>query len=189
MQLSWVPTVVSYSDGEGFDAGVGIAIWKPGHETLAGYRRTPACVRRLWSRQREINGEHHDILEIEAIGPALVLSTWPEMLRGCLWLHFIDNENALAAVIKGGSSVHSADCIAAFVAGRTSELECWPWYDRVDTHADPVDGLSRKRLAGDWRLVPLKFPAALRASLEAYLDEPKPRMRATSRGPGSSDAA
>ena len=61
--------VISYSDGEGSTAGVGIAIWSEGDETEAGYIRTPAAIRRLWSRQKEIGGEHHDILEIEALGP------------------------------------------------------------------------------------------------------------------------
>ena len=59
---------------------MGIAIWKDGEPTEAGYIKVPDCVRRLWTRQREIGGEHFDILEIEAVGPALVLATW---LRNC----------------------------------------------------------------------------------------------------------
>ena len=118
--------------------------------------KVPATVRDLWSRQRLL-GEHYDILEIEAIGPAIVLATWPKKLQGCLWTHYIDNENALAAVIRGGSSVHSADCIAAYVGERCAYLGLWPWFDRVDTKSNPVDGISRGRLEGDWRLVRLRF--------------------------------
>ena len=177
MSFAGIPLVVSYSDGEGTDAGVGIAIWKEGEPTEAGYMRTPAAVRKLWSRQKDLNSEHYDILEIEAIGPAMVLATWPHKLKGCLWVHFIDNENALAAVIRGGSSVHSADCIAAYVSEQTARLGCWAWYDRVDTKANPVDGLSRGDMKGDWNLVPIKFPAALRAALESYLNEPAPVMK------------
>ena len=91
MSFEGIPLVVSYSDGEGTDAGVGIAIWKEGEPTEAGYMRTPAAVRKLWSRQKDLNSEHYDILEIEAIGPAMVLATWPHKFKGCLWVHFIDN--------------------------------------------------------------------------------------------------
>ena len=34
------------------------------------------------------------------------------------------------------------------------------WFDRVDTKSNPVDGLSRGKLEGDWDIVPLKFPGA-----------------------------
>ena len=110
--------------------------------------------------------------------PALVLAMWPQKLKGCLWMHFIDNENALAAVIKGGSSVHSADLIAAYVAEGCADLGCWSWFDRVDTHANPVDGLSRGNMSGDWKLIRLQFPPALRLALKAYLDEPAPVVKA-----------
>ena len=156
---------------------MGIAIWKDGEPTEAGYIKIPDSIRALWSRQREMGGDLYDIYEIEAVGPALVVATWPEKLKGCLWIHFVDNESALAAVIKGGSSVHSADVIAGYVAEQCAALGCWAWFDRVDTHANPVDGLSRGRLEGDWVLIKLKFPQALKDSLVAYLNEPKPLMK------------
>ena len=177
MSFKGIPTVVSYSDGEGSEAGVGIAIWKSGEPTEAGYIKVPESIRALWSRQREFGGDLYGIYEIEAVGPALVVATWPEKLRNCLWLHFIDNESALAAVIKGGSSVHSADVIAAYVAEQCASLGCWSWFDRVDTHANPVDGLSRGRMEGDWVLVKLQFPRALKEALVAYLEEPTPLMK------------
>ena len=174
MSFQGVPHVVSYSDGEGADAGVGVAIYKDGEPTEAGFMKVPTCVRNLWSRQKHIGGELYDILEIEAVGPAIVLATWPKKLEGCLWTHYIDNECALSAVIRGGSSVHSADCIAGYVSEQCARLGCWAWYDRVDTKANPVDGISRGRLEGDWTLVPIHFPQELRAALVAYLEEPVP---------------
>ena len=156
---------------------MGVAIWKSGEPTEAGYLKVPDSIRALWSRQREMGGDLYDIYEIEAVGPALVVATWPEKLRGCLWMHFIDNESALAAVIKGGSSVHSADVIAACVAEQCAALECWAWFDRVDTHANPVDGLSRGRFDGDWVFAKLRFPQALKERLVAYLEEPAPLVK------------
>ena len=181
MDFSSKRLVITYSDGEGSTAGVGVAIWEEGRETEAGYLRTPPSVRRLWSRQKEIGGEHHDIFEIEALGPALVLATWPDRLKDALWVHFIDNANALAAMVRGGSSVHSADVLAAWVAERTAEVGAWAWFDRVDTKSNPVDGLSRGDMTGDWRLVPLKFPPSLRDALTEYLDEPLPFVKVSGR--------
>jgi len=64
----------------------------------------PAAVRNLWASQRkDESGELYDIQEIEGIGPLLVLTTWPDILRGSLWLHFIDNNGALSCLIKGSS--------------------------------------------------------------------------------------
>ena len=133
--------------------------------------RTPQALRRLWARQKESSAEGHDIYEIEALGPILVLATWPLLLKDRLWIHFIDNSNALTALVKGGSSVHSADVLAAWVSSKVAELGIIPWYDRVDTKSNPVDGLSRGRLEGPWELVKLVFPMDLKEQLVAYLDE------------------
>lgn len=100
-------------------------------------------MRRLWSRQRFPEDEHHDIYEIEAVGPAIILHNWPELLRDRLWVHFIDNDNALCSLVKGGLSVHSADCVVGWTVSRTAELGAYYWWDTVDTGSNPVDGLSR----------------------------------------------
>ena len=171
VDMQSVPLVVSYSDGEGASAGVGVAVWSCDGSAVAGYIRTPWAVRRLWSRQRFAGDEHHDIYEIEAIGPALILHNWPELVRDRLWVHFIDNDNALCALIKGGSSVCSADCIAGWTSGRAAELGAYSWFDRVDTGSNPVDGLSRGKLDGPWRLETITFPPDLLTALRDYLDE------------------
>ena len=95
MSFDGVPHVVSYSDGEGAEAGVGVAIYKDGEPTEAGFMKIPACIRKLWSRQKHLGGELYDILEIEAVGPAIVLATWPQKVQGCLWTQYSDNECAL----------------------------------------------------------------------------------------------
>ena len=52
-----------------------------------------------------------DIFQIEAVGPLLVLWNWGHLFREHLWIHFIDNEGALAALAKGSSSVMSGEMI------------------------------------------------------------------------------
>ena len=51
--LSLPPTVITYSDGEGKDAGVGISIYKQGSRPRAAYMQIPEPLRLLWKTQRE----------------------------------------------------------------------------------------------------------------------------------------
>ena len=58
------------------------------------------------------------------------------------------------------------DCIVGLTWKRISALNVLPWFDRVDTKSNPVDGLSRKDLRGPWRIINLTFPGhSLRAAL------------------------
>ena len=162
------PQVVTYSDGEGSDAGVGVAIWANCLDVpQAGMMDVPMNIRKLWSAQRAPNdGELHDIQEIEAIGPLIALATWPKILRGSLWLHFIDNNGALSCLVKGSSSCVGTDSIVGYTWKLVEKLDIFPWFDRVDSRSNPVDGLSRKDLRGPWQLIELVFPGcSLRAEI------------------------
>ena len=70
--LHEAPLFLSYSDGEGETAGVGVALWCPNGEVVGGYLQIPEVVRDVWSRSATCC-EHYDIFEIEAVGPCLVL--------------------------------------------------------------------------------------------------------------------
>ena len=48
-----------------------------------------------------------------------------------------------------------------------SEVKALPWFDRVESKANPVDGLSRGRFEGDWQLVPISWPQELFDILES----------------------
>ena len=113
---------------------------------------------RLWSK-RASDGQHHDIQDVEAIGPLVILATWAELLQGCLWTHYIDNNGALACLVNGSSSVATSDVIVGMTWERIAKVSALPWFDRVDSKSNPVDGLSRGRMEGPWQLVKLKFPA------------------------------
>ena len=75
---------------------------------------------------------------------------WPDLLRGMLWIHFIDNDAALASIVRGSSSVASGDVIISWTWRHVMELKAWLWVERVASKSNPVDGLSRGRLAGPW---------------------------------------
>ena len=160
-----LPLAVSYSDGEGDKAGVGIALWLPSGEALAGYTRVPSALRRMWS-ERESMADIRDIFQVEAVGPLLVLYNWGHMFRNHLWIHFIDNEGALAALAKGSSSVMSGELIVGMTHEIAADFGVIGWFDRVDSASNPVDKLSRGKKEGPWRLVRIRFPAELMRLLE-----------------------
>ena len=162
-----MPVAVSYSDGEG-TGGVGIALWAPCGTIVGGRMVVPDEIRDIWSRA-EATGDTYDIYELEAIGPALVLSNFGHLIRNMAWFHFIDNQCALSSLIKGSSSVLSADCITAYTSEQVSKLGLWAWYDRVDPKSNPVDGLSRGILSGEWLLQEISFPDELLHRLRSYL--------------------
>ena len=95
---------------------MGVAIWENVRRPpKAAFYKTPWLLRKLWVRQNARSGPGRDIFEIEAIGPLIILGLWPELLAGALWLHFIDNAAAQAALVRGSSSVRSGDALV----GRT----------------------------------------------------------------------
>ena len=165
-----MPLAISYSDGEGESAGVGVALWLPDGTILGGYTRVPSRMRRMWSQRLSLS-DVKDIFQIEAVGPLLVLWNWGHLFREHLWIHFIDNEGALAALAKGSSSVMSGEIIVACARELAAKHGVTGWFDRVDTDSNPVDKLSRGKMEGPWQLVDISFPPFLLARISKILDE------------------
>ena len=169
ISLSDRPVYISYSDGEGETADVGVALWRPGHRAIAGYMQLPDDVRNVWSRTA-VSGDHYDIYEIEAVGPALIFYNFGDLMEhDALWVHYIDNDSALATLVKGSSSVLSGEVITAYTHGKVSDMNLWAWFDRVASADNPVDKLSRGDSSGDWDIVPIEFPPVLLKDLKDYL--------------------
>ena len=110
-----LPVAVSYSDGEG-SGGFGAALWHPAlPKPLATFLKVPMQIRALWQLQKgRFGSEFIDIYEIEALGPLVMATMWPEHLRGMFWINFIDSDAALASIIRGSSSVASGDVIISW---------------------------------------------------------------------------
>jgi hypothetical protein len=171
--LEGLPVAVSYSDGEG-SGGFGAALWHPSlRQPRAAFLEVPRQIRALWAMQKErdLSLEFSDIYEIEAIGPLVVASMWPDLLRGMLWIHFIDNEGALATLVRGSSRVASGNVLMSWTWQLVVELRAWLWCDRVESDSNPVDGLSRGRMQGPWSHVETaSIPAALIRELQRELE-------------------
>ncbi len=71
--LQYLPTIISYSDGEGGNAGGGVAVWCPWLEhPVAAYTRVPQIIRNMWAHMVS-KDNYKDIFLIEAVGPLIVL--------------------------------------------------------------------------------------------------------------------
>ena len=110
-----------------------------------------------------------DIIEIEAVAPLLILHNWPELLQNALWIHFIDNNSALGSLVKGSASVTQQDLVVGHTWALVARIGVLPWFDRVDTHSNPVDGLSRGDFSGirNWQCI--EFPQQFIADLEEQM--------------------
>ena len=64
-------------------------------------------------------------------------------------------------MVRGASSVASGERIAGSTWSLIAGLGCFPWFDRVESSANPVDGLSRGRLVGPWVLHHIQLPGEL----------------------------
>ena len=165
VMMEELDVVVSYSDGEGAKAGLGIAVWSSRcpDGPLAAFCEIPQSVRNLWDR-RVGKEEYNDIFLIEAIGPLSILETYPNIVKNSLWLHFIDNVAAEHSLIKGSSSISSGDVVIGETWKRIQKLNAYAYFDRVMSESNPVDGLSRGRSSGPWKQV-------LRAELPPNLEQ------------------
>ena len=166
--------VISYSDGEGESAGVGVAVWHYSQEVpVAAFLKVPREVRLLWNTAKasQLPSELlSDIFHIEAVGPLIVVNQWPQLVTGELWIHFVDNEGAKACLIRGSSRIDAGDIIMGHTWKHVAQCRALLWVDRVHTHSNPVDGLSRGRFEGPWRRVEqANLPADLLADLRNEL--------------------
>ena len=152
---------------------------------MAGFLEVPREVRELWASQKAHAASHasaevdfKDIIEIEAVGPLVMLYSWPWLFRNALWIHFIDNNSALGSLVKGSASVLQQEVIVGHTWSLIAELRTLAWFDRVDTDSNPVDGLSRKDFSGIWNWQPITFPQQVIAELRtANLNAPRRRKK------------
>ena len=153
--LSLPPTVITYSDGEGSSkGGLGICIFQPGtgRRPRAAFMQIPNEVRRIW-RMQEGRSAKADIFEIEGVGPLAIATTWPTVIQGCPWLHFIDHQGAQMCLVRGSGNSRNGDVIAGLTWTAVQNTQSWLSMERVMSESNPIDGVSRGRVDGPWQYV------------------------------------
>ena len=81
-----------------------------GSTAIKAYTEVPSLIRDRW-KKTDGNELRNDMYFVEALGPLLLLIAFPNVLKDCLWIHFIDNTAAEASLIRGTSSVEGGDHI------------------------------------------------------------------------------
>ena len=103
---SGTPFVITMSDGEG-TGSVAAAIWSP---LAPGGVHQPRWFQvdlhnpylQLGLKVR-ISSPRDTSTRLRPLFPAICLTTWPDLIRGSLWLHFIDNDGAQSCLVSGCS--------------------------------------------------------------------------------------
>ena len=94
--------------------------------------------------------------------PALVArTTWPHLLRGKRLLHFIDNDGARDALIRGYSPVAESNMMVGATWLADTALGTFVWYTRVPSEANLSDGPSRLDFSAVEAMGYLKVEAVL----------------------------
>ena len=112
----------------------------------------------MWTGLADLENAR-DIFQIEAVGPLLVLYNWGHLMINHLWIHFIDNSAAEASLVRGSSSSRLGDHVVGLTWMMIQRRLIWSYFDRVESKANPVDGLSRRKFSGPWERVHVRdFP-------------------------------
>ena len=80
--------------------------------------------------------------------------------------------------MKGSSSIACGDIVVGETWKKIQELNVYPYFDRVESKANPVDGLSRGCNDGPCRQV---IPARLPDDLAQKLTEPRALVKSERR--------
>ena len=114
------------SDGEG-TGSVAAAIWSPlapggVHQPRWVQLDLPPAALLAWSDGKDLQPQRH-INKIEAIVPAICLCTWSHLIPVSLWLHFIDNDGALACLVSGCSKNGSLGAVVTTLGRKSLYLD------------------------------------------------------------------
>ena len=73
--------------------------------------------------------------------------------------HFIDNSAAESSLIRDASSSVLGDHIIGLTWNYIQKRNLWAYFDRIESGANPLDGLSRHEFRGPWERVQVRqFP-------------------------------
>ena len=63
------------------------------------------------------------------------------------------------------------DLLVGYIWMLVTVYKALPWSDRLDSAVNPVDGLSKNDMNGDWDLIDIEWPQELYTQLEQELEE------------------
>ena len=163
------PTII-YSDASFEDQvlRLGWIIFPPGAQPYGGTSVVPPEVIAQWADRKQ------QIFPGETLAALLIPYLHGSQLRGVDILWFIDNCAAVASLVRHTSSQIDVRNLSQYSHLLLSHYQCRCWYEWIDSHSNPSDGLSRDGLKDSWtlqqgwNLAEYSFPPCL--STQGFLD-------------------
>ncbi len=141
------PPVVLYTDAS-FEPGqpirLGWVVFKPGWQPRGWSCVVPEQQVALWKQRRT------QIFPAEVFAVALALVVAEPYFLDSDVLVFIDNEAAVASLVKGNSAEPDIEEMVRRVHWDCYVNSTRAWFEWVDTAANPADGLSRAGVEDEW---------------------------------------
>ena len=81
--------------------------------------------------------------QLELLAAPFAFATWEQRLKGRSVLLFIDNDSAVANLVKGYSQKEDSTAIVGSFWLMVSTMKCHVYIDRVESKSNPADGPSR----------------------------------------------
>ena len=140
------PVVKVYSDAS-FEDGVlrlGWIIFPPTGQPSGGTCVVPQATLDSWC------GRKQQIYPGEALAALVVPLLQPHFFQAADVLWFIDNEAAVASLVRANSQQPDVHLICLFAHAWIFKHGTRIWYEWIDSSSNPSDGLSRAGLADAW---------------------------------------
>ena len=99
---------------------------------------------------RGLRERKQQITPCEMMPPLYFLCDFPQYLQGRDVIWFIDNEAAVACLVKGTSREKDMGCISAGIHLMCAKLSCRMYFEWIPTESNASDGLSRDGIADTW---------------------------------------
>ena len=120
---------------------VGVVLFDP----VSGTHFAAGCVLPPWVREvlASLRRKQRYITQFEQVAALCAYLTFPDVLRGRLVHHFIDNEGARAGIVKGSSNKPDSARIIDALHVELVALSCQPWFSFVYSEDNLADDPSR----------------------------------------------
>jgi len=140
------PVLRVYSDAsfEGGELRLGWVLFPPGCQPVGGTCLVPPAVLQSW------NVREQQIFPGESLCGLLVPWLHPKSFCSADVVWFIDNESAVASLIKASSDQPDVHRIVQTSQAVLQALGARTWFEWIDTESNPSDGLSRDGLLDVW---------------------------------------
>ena len=138
--------VVVYSDAS-FDGSIlrlGWIIFSGTTTPVGGSTVVPASILASWKPRIQ------QIYPGETLAVLVAIALCPSTLAGHDLLWFVDNEAAVAALVRSGTSQEDVHLLSQAVHFNLHLLNCRVWIEWVDSESNVSDGLSRLGSADPW---------------------------------------